>query len=100
MSSKYIVEADGAVLATQLGARWDGASAEALWKPEVFRRYFAPVVVWADGARVLRSMQQGFYPSYATSVKDECVPNARWESLLENPTFRNAYVGSRCLVPM
>ncbi|HEX7926128.1 MAG TPA: hypothetical protein VF678_00970, partial [bacterium] len=69
MPSKYLVEADGALLAEQLGARWDGVPAEAVWKPEIFRRYFAPVVVWAGGGRALRSMQLGFYPPYAKSVK-------------------------------
>ncbi len=59
-----------------------------------------PVVVLENGARQFRLMRWGFLPSW---VKDPrtfaLIINARAETVLEKPSFRNAIKRRRCLLP-
>jgi len=59
-----------------------------------------PVVIAENGAREFRLMRWGFLPSW---VKDPSafglVINARSETVLEKPSFRNAIRRRRCLLP-
>jgi len=59
-----------------------------------------PVVVEADGARLLRTMRWGLVPSWA---KDAAVGfrsiNARSETAADKPVFRAAFRRRHCLVP-
>lgn len=87
--------------------------------PEALRRLFAyaeqpnlpprynvaptqpvPVVIGENGARRFRLMRWGFMPSW---VKDPrtfaLVINARSETILDKPSFRNAVRRRRCLLP-
>jgi putative SOS response-associated peptidase YedK len=59
-----------------------------------------PVVILENGARRFQLMRWGFLPSW---VKDPrtfaLVINARAETVLEKPSFRNAIKRRRCLLP-
>ncbi|ABD05840.1 Protein of unknown function DUF159 [Rhodopseudomonas palustris HaA2] len=59
-----------------------------------------PVVIVDAGARRFRLMRWGFLPSWAKDPrKFTLLINARAETLLEKPAFRNAVRRRRCLVP-
>lgn len=59
-----------------------------------------PVVIADGGARRFRLMRWGFLPSWVKDPKTfALVINARAETVLEKPAFRNAIRRRRCLVP-
>jgi putative SOS response-associated peptidase YedK len=59
-----------------------------------------PVVILDGGARRFRLMRWGFLPSWVKDPKTfSLVINARAETVLEKPAFRNAIRRRRCLVP-
>src|SRR6266403_856829 len=59
-----------------------------------------PVVIVENGVRHFRLMRWGFIPAW---VKDPCgfalLINARAETVLEKPAFKNAFRRRRCLIP-
>jgi putative SOS response-associated peptidase YedK len=69
------------------------------------RDYVAPggpigIVRTVDGARRFALVRWGFVPSWASGIKPgKLLINARAESALEKPTFRNAMSRRRCLIP-
>lgn len=87
--------------------------------PEVLRQMFAygeqpnfpprhnvaptqpvPVVILEDGVRQFKLMRWGFIPSWVKDPrKFALVINARSETVLEKPSFRNAIRRRRCLLP-
>ena len=59
-----------------------------------------PVVIVDGGVRRFRLMRWGFLPSWVKDPKSfALVINARAETVLEKPAFRNAIRRRRCLVP-
>jgi putative SOS response-associated peptidase YedK len=59
-----------------------------------------PVVRLADGKRSFALMRWGLWPSWAKDPKTfPLLINARGESVLEKPAFRNAMRRRRCLIP-
>lgn len=54
-----------------------------------------PTVVLRQGQLVAEAMVWGMRPHWAKSL----LINARAETVLEKPTFRNAMAGRRCLIP-
>ncbi|MCU4178941.1 SOS response-associated peptidase [Bosea sp. BH3] len=59
-----------------------------------------PVVLPHDGARRFLLMRWGFIPGWVKDPKDfPLVINIRSESAAEKPSFRNALVRRRCLMP-
>lgn len=59
-----------------------------------------PVIVVDGGARRFRLMRWGFVPSWVKDPKSfALVINARAETVMEKPAFRNAIRRRRCLVP-
>lgn len=59
-----------------------------------------PVVIVDGGARRFRLMRWGFLPAWVKDPKSfSLVINARAETVLEKPAFRNAIRRRRCLVP-
>jgi putative SOS response-associated peptidase YedK len=52
----------------------------------------------ADNTRMLIPMRWGFIPDWDKSPKPRQHFNARSETILEKPTFRNAFIRQRCLV--
>ncbi|MCG6205516.1 SOS response-associated peptidase [Rhodopseudomonas sp. HC1] len=59
-----------------------------------------PVVIVDGGVRRFRLMRWGFLPSWVKDPKTfALVINARAETVLEKPAFRNAIRRRRCLVP-
>lgn len=59
-----------------------------------------PVVILDGGARRFRLMRWGFLPAWVKDPKTfSLVINARAETVLEKPAFRNAIRRRRCLVP-
>ena len=87
--------------------------------PEALRRLFAyaeqpnfpprhnvaptqpvPVVILENGVRQFKLMRWGFLPSWVKDPgKFALVINARSETVLEKPSFRNAVRRRRCLLP-
>jgi putative SOS response-associated peptidase YedK len=57
------------------------------------------IVRLEDGRRRLALVRWGFVPSWAREVPGRPLINARGETVLEKPTFRNAMRRRRCLVP-
>lgn len=59
-----------------------------------------PVVILENGTRQFRLMRWGFLPSWVKDPrKFALVINARSETVLEKPSFRNAIKRRRCLLP-
>lgn len=59
-----------------------------------------PVVIAENGTRTFRLMRWGFLPSWVKDPgKFALVINARSETVLEKPSFRNAIRRRRCLLP-
>lgn len=59
-----------------------------------------PVVILENGVRQFRLMRWGFLPSWVKDPrKFALVINARSETVLEKPSFRNAIRRRRCLLP-
>lgn len=59
-----------------------------------------PVVILENGARHFKLMRWGFLPSWVKDpAKFALVINARSETILEKPSFRNAIRRRRCLLP-
>ncbi len=54
----------------------------------------------AAGKRVLSLMRWGLVPSWAKEIRDPPLINARSETVLEKPAFRNAFRRRRCLIPI
>ena len=59
----------------------------------------APVVVAEPGGHVLRPMRWGLVPEWAREARGTGHVNARADSLVEKPAFRDAFRARRCLVP-
>ena len=71
------------------------------WKPHVFPRYLAPVIIERKGVRQVVPMHFGLIPSFEMNAKPKMVfHNARSETLKEKPSFKKAYQESRCLIPL
>ena len=59
-----------------------------------------PVVIIENGNRHFRLMRWGFLPAWVKDPREfSLVINARSESVLEKPAFKNAIKRRRCLVP-
>jgi putative SOS response-associated peptidase YedK len=59
-----------------------------------------PVVIIENGVRHFRLMRWGFLPAWVKDPRQfSLVINARSESLLEKPAFKNAIKRRRCLIP-
>jgi putative SOS response-associated peptidase YedK len=59
-----------------------------------------PVIVEGENGRELRFMQWGFRPDWVTPQPGRPPPiNARAETLLERPMFRDAAFAQRCIIP-
>jgi putative SOS response-associated peptidase YedK len=63
-------------------------------------RQQVPVLVWENGAAVLKPMRWGLIPSWS---KDETIgdklTNARAETISEKSSFRKPFQSQRCLIP-
>jgi putative SOS response-associated peptidase YedK len=71
------------------------------WKPHVFPRYLAPVIIERKGVRQVVPMHFGLIPSFEMNAKPKMVfHNARSETIKEKPSFKKAYQESRCLIPL
>ena len=59
-----------------------------------------PVVIIESGDRHFRLMRWGFLPAWVKDPRQfSLVINARSETLLEKPAFKNAIKRRRCLIP-
>ena len=67
------------------------------WEPKhnIAPSVLIPTVVWEGGKIQARYMLWGMRPSWAKSL----LINARSETVLEKPAFRNAMRDRRCLIP-
>ena len=71
------------------------------WKPHIFPRYKAPVIIERNGKREVVPMNFGFIPSFEMNEKPKKVfHNARSETLKEKASFKKAYLERRCLIPL
>ena len=57
-----------------------------------------PVVRRTDSGRMISSMRWGLIPSWATDVSSAQI-NARSETVLEKPAFKECFERRRCLIP-
>jgi putative SOS response-associated peptidase YedK len=61
----------------------------------------APVVVAENGERVLKLMRFSLLPAWSKEKRVKfSTHNARLDSVLEKPTWKNAFLKRHCLVPM
>ncbi len=71
------------------------------WKPHVFPRYLAPVLIKRKGVRQIVPMNFGLIPHFEMNAKPKMVfHNARSETVSEKASFKKAYLENRCLVPI
>jgi putative SOS response-associated peptidase YedK len=103
MCGRYGVYHTGAELAERFLEAQPGLFAEV---EEVPARYNAaptdtmPVIRSRDGSRVLEMMRWGLVPYWSKDLSGGArMINARAETLVEKPAFRNALERRRCLVP-
>ncbi len=111
MCGRYtLTRYDGIVedLQAAIGA---GVTASEWWKPRfnVAPTQPAPVVLLRDGVRTLELMKWGLVPHWAArertaagaspAKRPPLMINARVETLVDKPTFRDALSRRRCLVP-
>lgn len=97
MCVQFLITSNLKALAREYGAVWDG---EIEWKPHVFPRYIAPVVVGGE-KRLIQPMSFGLIPFFAKEEKPKMVfHNARVETVAEKPSFKRPFVEARCIVPV
>jgi len=86
----------------QIALRFDVANvvAEATERYNVAPTQSVPVIVNPDGDRVLDAFQWGLIPAWAKEpgIANKLI-NARAETLAEKPSFKQALVRRRCLIP-
>ena len=71
------------------------------WKPHIFPRYLAPVIIQRKGQLEVVPMHYGLIPSFERNEKPKMVfHNARSETLKEKASFKKAYLEQRCLIPL
>lgn len=71
------------------------------WKPHVFPRYPAPVIILRKGVREIVPMNYGLIPYFEVNEKPKMVfHNARSETIREKPSFKSSYLERRCLIPL
>jgi len=71
------------------------------WKPHVFPKYPAPVIIESQGKRLVTGMAFGLIPFFEKNIKPKMVfHNARIETISEKPSFRKAFKETRCLIPV
>lgn len=79
----------------------DLESSQGEYPERVFPKYSAPVLGFRNGKRVLKVFRFGLIPSFERNEKPKMVfHNARFESADYKPSFRNAFLKQRCLVPL
>ncbi len=97
MCVQFLISSNLKILAREYGAVWDG---DFEWKPHVFPRYIAPVLV-AEQARTIKPMAFGLIPFFEKEEKPKKIfHNARVETVAEKPSFKRPFVQNRCIVPM
>lgn len=99
MCAQFMIRAKIKDLAIRFNAK--APSQEPLFKPHVFPRYLAPVVVQSPTGREIKLMQFGLIPFFEKNPKPKMVfHNARAETITEKPSFKRSFMTSRILVPM
>jgi putative SOS response-associated peptidase YedK len=107
---QFMANADLLMLATETGAelRVDAKGADdsdsthpPAYRPHVFPKYPAPVIIQGPTGRRLGLMQYGLIPSFEKNEKPKMVfHNARVETIDEKPSFKEAFVKRRCVIPI
>lgn len=94
MCAQYQVEAEVKRLAAQFKRPFEGASE---WKPRVVPYGLAPVAV----GNTLQLMQFSLVPAWSKEPKVKFPTyNARLDTILEKPTWKNPFVKKHCVVPI
>lgn len=62
---------------------------------EIFPSEYAPVVL-NDGENLIAKLKWGFIPSYGKQL----LINARAETVMTRPSFKNSFYRKRCLIPI
>lgn len=71
------------------------------WKSHVFPKYITPVLIEANGKRIIAPMSFGLIPFFEREEKPKKVfHNARVETLHEKVTFKRAFLETRCIIPV
>jgi len=71
------------------------------WKPHIFPRFRAPVIIERKGKLEVVPMNYGLIPYFEKEEKPKMVfHNARSETLKEKASFKKAYLENRCLIPL
>lgn len=98
MCVQFLISSNLKALAREHGLIW---SEDFEWKPHIFPRYPAPVVVGEEGRRIVRPMAFGLIPFFEKEEKPKKVfHNARLETAAEKPSFRKPFTQTRCIIPM
>lgn len=76
-------------------------SKEITFKPHVFPRQNAPVIIQKNNENIITLMQFGLIPFFEKEIKPKKVfHNARIESIHEKISFKKAFFQTRCLIPL
>lgn len=71
------------------------------WKPHVFPKYPAPVLIESKGKLLITKMNFGLIPFFEKNEKPKMIfHNARVETIAEKPSFKKAFQTQRCVIPL
>jgi putative SOS response-associated peptidase YedK len=98
MCVQFTIKRTGAELINTYKA---GIDQDFEWKPHVFPKYPAPVLIDKNSERKIVQMNFGFIPFFEKNEKPKMIfHNARSETLKEKASFKKAYLEKRCLIPL
>ena len=95
MCGRYVQSRDGRQLSRQIAAELGDEVITPSWNAAPTQRL--PVITVDDHGRHLQTMHWGFLPDWA---QGKPIINAQAESVARKPTFREAVLARRCLVPL
>ena len=59
---------------------------------------FSPVMIWKNNSRVVKKMRWGFENSWSKTKIPHQIINARSETILDKPIFKNLFYTNRCVI--
>lgn len=97
MCARYSLMTPTAAVAALFDARWQGGEPPARYN--IAPSQNVPVVLQETTERIIVPMRWGFLPAWSKEP-NKSVVNARAETVLEKPFFKNAMRFRRCIMPV
>lgn len=97
MCARYSLMTPAAAIAALFDARWQGGEPPARYN--IAPSQNVPVVLRESDEQIIVPMRWGFLPAWSKEP-NKSVVNARAETVLEKPFFKNAMRFRRCIMPV